>query len=573
MSKSVGRGWIVGAWFILVVASAAHLPGLWAGYALDDFAHLAMLSGDYPLERPWWDLFNFVDGSAEEVTALQAFGSLPWWSDPGLRLAALRPLASALIALDTCLFGHHAFAAHLHSLLWWLGLLAAYRAVLRGFLPRPVVWAGLVLFALDASHTLPLAWLANRNALICGLGVLCAVGLHVGRRETGRRGACHLATLLLACALLSGEQGVSAILCLAAYEGFAGQGPWRDRIRALAPAAIVTAIYLVAHLWLGYGARNTGGYLDPFGELVAFASSATERFCGLLGEVVLGVPAMASGDYPWVYGLGVGAGMTMAAFVAWVPQSWRRHGHWLAAATCLSLLPGLASPPSSRLLVVASLWWSAVVGLACFGIWARRREPGFAKLAGRGVVACTVLIHGVAAPVWGYLELRGFCQLASGLRSAAEQAPHRDGQRVVVVRTQDIAAMLYSARSRHEAGYPLAPSWWTLSAAPGPHTLVAHTPGRLELSLPDGLLASPTARFFRRDPGPAVGEVVSLDDGRVLLTPLEVGDNGPTRVAITCRGPCADLQWMQIVGGSFRAMPAARDGVSMPLPLPGLLLP
>ncbi|MGB1277520.1 MAG: hypothetical protein ACPG77_17385, partial [Nannocystaceae bacterium] len=58
----------------LGVAVAIRLPGLGAGYALDDFAHLAMLSGEYPLERAWWDLFNFVDGSPDEVAALQAFG-------------------------------------------------------------------------------------------------------------------------------------------------------------------------------------------------------------------------------------------------------------------------------------------------------------------------------------------------------------------------------------------------------------------------------------------------------------------------------------------------------------------
>ncbi|MGB1012699.1 MAG: hypothetical protein ACPG4T_01095 [Nannocystaceae bacterium] len=556
----------------LGVAVASRLPGLGAGYALDDFAHLAMLSGEYPLERAWWDLFNFVDGSADEVAALQAFGSLPWWSDPGLRLAAFRPLASGLTAVDTWVFGHHAFAAHLHSLLWWLGLLGAYLGVLRRFLPGPAVWVGLALFALDASHTLPLAWLANRNALICGLGVLLAVGFHVGHRESSSGGLRHGSTLFVACALLAGEQGVSAILCMVAYEVVAGQGPWRSRLRALAPGALVTAAYLMAHLGLGYGARQTAGYLDPFGEVLAFATAAPGRFCGLLGEVVLGVPAMASAASSWVFGLGVAAGVMLAVCLAAVPDPWRRHSRWLAAATCLSLLPGLASPPSSRLLVVASLWWSGVVGLAFYGLWQRRRDTGFAKLAGRGVVASLVLIHAVAAPVWGYLELRGFCQLAAGLESAAEQAPVQEQQPVVVVRTRDIAAMLYSARSRHEAGHSLAPSWWTLSAAPGPHTLIAHAPNRLELVIPDGLLASPTARFFRRSPGPAVGDVVSLDHGRLQLTPLEAGNNGPTRIAITCRGSCGELQWMQIVAGSFQAMPTPREGVAMPLPVPSLLM-
>lgn len=80
---------------------------------MDDFAQVAMLDGAYPVERAPWDLFSFTKGEAENV-ALMSRGSLPWWSDPQLRLTALRPLASLLLSFDRAVFDSVPWAMHAH---------------------------------------------------------------------------------------------------------------------------------------------------------------------------------------------------------------------------------------------------------------------------------------------------------------------------------------------------------------------------------------------------------------------------------------------------------------------------
>lgn len=545
------------------------LPGLFAGYALDDYAHLAMLSGEYPLERGWWDLFNFVDGTPGEVSALQAFGSLPWWADPNLRLAALRPLASLLTAIDVWLFGHNPVVAHLHSLAWLFALFAAYLTCIRKFLPAASM--GLALFALDESLTLPLAWLANRNALVCGLLVLVSVSLYVSGRERemirGKNRWSLWSTFSLGLALFCGEQAVCGILCICMYE-WLGRAPGTRSFRGLIAPALVTAAYVSAHVALGYGARNTGGYLDPFGETMAFVAAAPGRFCSLLGEVVFAVPALASEGAGWVFPMGLLALSLMAAIAFVLPSDLRRHAKWLSASSCMCILPALASPPSSRLLVLASLWWSCVLGVLLHRLWRAcvHRKQGH---AGVWVVAGVLLgIHAVVAPMWARSEGKGFVASSTGLQRGASEAALADSRRVIVVRTHDIASMLYVARARHEGGVDLPDAWWTLSAAPGPHTLIVHRPTQLELHIPRGLLSSPTARFFRRQPNLRVGEQIELGEG-VRVEILEIGWWGPTRVGITCTPEvCNQIQWLQIIAGTIKSVPPPREGLVLPLPVP-----
>ena len=147
----------------VALAALLRWPGLTAGFHSDDYQQLAMLRGDYLLSRPFWDLFWFGPRSAGELARLLDFGFDPWWTAPGHRIAMLRPLSSALLALDARLFGGAALPFHLHSLLWWGLLCAATVRLLAGLLPaRAAALAG-ALFALHPAHNVPLAWLANRT--------------------------------------------------------------------------------------------------------------------------------------------------------------------------------------------------------------------------------------------------------------------------------------------------------------------------------------------------------------------------------------------------------------------------
>lgn len=570
-------GWLgksVAVLAVLALVCWLRLPAVEAGYALDDYAQLAMLAGEYPLERGWWDLFNFVDGSPGEVARLQGVGSLPWWSAPDLRLAALRPVASGLIAADTWLFGHNPIAAHLHSLLWLCTLLATYYYCLckkipgGGQLSRCAGLVGLGLFAVDESLALPLMWLANRNALVCAVFVLLAVGLYTQARASGRMQLYVGSSVALILALLAGEQAVAGVGCICIYE-LLHKRSWRP---VVAPC-VLTATYVAAHITLGYGARNTGSYLDPFGETAAFAAAAPGRFLSLFCEVVWGVPAVLSEGRSWVFASGFLAVLAMVAAVFVLPVAWRRTAAWLAGSTCVCILPALASPLSSRLLVLASLWWSCLLGLVLVRLWLAMRTSAPRKVLCVLATVAILAVHGGLAGFWSHVQSRGFAASAAGLRLAASQAPMPDGRPVLIVRTHDIASMLYTARARHEVGHPLAPAWWTLSAAPGPHMLRVTAPHAWELELPHGLLASPAARFFRRQADFAVGQEIVVGRGDLRVTVLQTGMHGPTKLGFVCKPEvCQQLAWLQIVAGTLRPMPQPPAHVGMPLPIPGALI-
>src|SRR5262245_27445501 len=81
---------------IVLCGLAPRLDALRIGFTVDDYAQLAMLSGEYPVARSPLQMFTFSDGSADENQALQRTGFFPWWSHPNLRISMCRPLSSLL---------------------------------------------------------------------------------------------------------------------------------------------------------------------------------------------------------------------------------------------------------------------------------------------------------------------------------------------------------------------------------------------------------------------------------------------------------------------------------------------
>src|SRR5947207_998843 len=105
---------------VLAIALGAVLrwPALLAPFHSDDYQQLAMLRGQFVLQRAPWDLFWFGPRSSAELRALQDFGFDPWWTAADHRLSMLRPLSSLAIWLDHRMFGPSPLPWHVHSLLW-----------------------------------------------------------------------------------------------------------------------------------------------------------------------------------------------------------------------------------------------------------------------------------------------------------------------------------------------------------------------------------------------------------------------------------------------------------------------
>jgi hypothetical protein len=539
-------------WFSLLVALGVSLPTLGMGFALDDYIHLLIFEGKWPLGSPG-DLFRFAGGDAEVMRRVVQEGPYPWWTLPELKIVFWRPLASALEALDYRLFGQNALGYHLHSLAWYLAVVALFGVLLRRFLPGALGALALLLFTVDDAHLLPVGWISNRNALISTAGGLLGLWMHLEWREARKRQALPLSLAGFIVGLAGGESALGLLAYVLAYEVVGARGRVGERLRALAPAALLALLYLGVYKALGYGAYGSTLYVDPVGEPVRYGVAALGRVPALIGGL-LGVPvdlwALKPDSRPVLVGVGLG-GLALLGLLlrgAWphLSEDERRHCRWLAAGAGLSLLPLASSMPMSRLLLVPSLGASVLLSavlLHAWRAWKQGWRPRGVALAG----AVLVLFHLVLAPLsWPAMTV-AIRQLSAASEQLAQQAAGEldssrlASQRVVVLGARDTLVGMYVPLFWALRGQPLPRSWWPLTLVQEPPLLTRTGPASFELEPAPGghFLASELEQALR---GPAhrldTGAVVQLEGMRVTV--LAADAEGPTRLGFEFEVPLED---------------------------------
>jgi hypothetical protein len=361
------------------------LPSLWAGFAGDDLLFRCALGrGDCPAigeaPRPF-DLFRFFDDVPEHVRTRRELGLLPWWGYEGLRLAALRPIASLTHAFDWFAFGDRPWPMHLHSVLWY-GLVVLVAAALYRRLLGPTWVAGLasLLFAIDDAHGTPAGWLANRNALCAAVFGLLALRAQASFRETGSRKAALLAPAALAASLLSAEAGLGTCAYLFAYALTLDRGPLRQRLVSLLPSAGVVALWGLVHRALGYGSWGSGLYADPGREPLAFAVATVKQAPALLlGQLTLSPltdlwPVLRAPGHAALWAGGVAATLTIAWLCAPVLRRDRR-ARFFAIGALLSIVPVSGVIPSDRLTLFAGFGAHGLLSIWAGDLAGRVRVP------------------------------------------------------------------------------------------------------------------------------------------------------------------------------------------------------
>ena len=574
---------LIGFAAIVVVGLVLRWPALESGLHMDDIAQRAMVEGAYPVPRAWWDLFDFAGGDPEDVAALRSRGFLPWWSDDELRLRGLRPLSSALVWLDVRLL-RTPFVAHVHSLLWWVALLFVLHRLLSRVLPDRWATVAVALYALDDCHTFPIAWLANRNAIISTLFALAAVHAHVRMREEGWARGRWLAPVLAALSLAGGEYGIAGLAFVLAYEIAGARGPVPERVRAVLPIAAVALAYLVLHRALGYGAANSTVYVDPIADPIAWLQAASERIPLLLTDMLVGAPLgtiATSGHAPLLLGAGALAFVGLWLALAWhrFDASQRRRIAWLGLGAFGALLPVASSFLSGRLTLVAAVGTHAILaGLlvdAADRMLAQRRRVVTWIAAAASVPL--VWMHGPVAVRTADEELDAITRVNRIGARVAEAMPVDDReaprQRWVLLTVGDPMTLVYPPLLRFVDGHPLPAAWWVLSMAPGLHRFDRVSPRALELTVQDGaLLQRPVERLFRGPDRPLrSGDVIDLDG--LLVEVLAATDDGAVqRVRFTFdrRLEHESLKFFVFGQQGLRAYPMGRPGVVMTVPAAAL---
>lgn len=455
------RAQLIGRAPLLTICGAL-LLGLWlrfpsvdGGFRSDDYVQVASLRGHFAVRRAASDLYRFDATDTAGRAALRAQGYHPWWADPGLELSMWRPLPSLLLALDHALFDRAPLGYHLHSMLWWLLLVAAAALCLRQCMPAPAAAVGTLLFALDECHNVPVAWLANRNTLVAGCFGLLALALYLRAEQGGGPRARLLARWAPLPALAAGEYALGILGFIVAH-ALLTRPPAASpgRLRRALPAGLWTLAFLVTRQATGHGIAASGYYISPLHQPGVFVEAALVRVPRLLANAVFGLPVRMAQLHAWLPdaawarlpGVGVvqvaigGAALALLAGLVWHglrarptdrtdptqpgrPNHPNRTHAWLAAGIAFGCIPAAGSLPEERLLVASSFGVCALLAPWTVSLWARR-----ARIWPLAPLLLIALAHGISPALAARAHAVGFAHRARTLTDYALAAPMPDGR-------------------------------------------------------------------------------------------------------------------------------------------------
>jgi hypothetical protein len=226
----------------------------------------------------------------------------------------------------------------------------------------------LALYAFDDARGPVVGWIANRNALIALALALPVIVAHDRWRRDGWQAGRWLAPAAYALSLGAGESSLAIVAYLAAHALWLDKAPWKDRIIALAPYALITLAWRVLYVKLGYGVAGSGIYLDPGSQPGAFLAAAAPRIAFLLAGQLAGIWSDGASVYPVIgatavmlaiaLGLLTAIGLACARLLRRDPTA-----RFFATGMVLAAVPIASTFPADRLLSFVGIS-SAMAGSA-----------------------------------------------------------------------------------------------------------------------------------------------------------------------------------------------------------------
>lgn len=574
------RAWMARPRLLAVLlATLVALPALDAGTIIDDWGHAAMVQGKVPGGLAWWNLYDFGNGDPVRMRQAQDIG-YPWFSHPELRVRFFRPLASALTYLDHMQLADWPSVSHAISIALYALVVAGVATLLLHTLGPGLGGLAAVLYAVDDAHTLPAAWLANRNALVAVAPAIWGTVAWLRWRQHGWRSGRAWAVAGFAVGLAGGETALSALALPVCFELSGAGAPgsrWAERLRALWPLLALAALYAVSYKAMGFGARHSGAYLDPVRETGPYLAAAALRIPGLLGVLTFNAPIEITVGVPGAIWGFAAAGLGGAIAVGWLlRRAWpaidahaRAHLTWILAGSLLALVPVAATFPAGRLLTVASIGGAAAVACAIGPLLpSLAASTGLATLRTSGLAVAgarlLVVLHLIAAPVafvGGTLVLGWASRAVAGpaYRVGLDAAAGKTAIFPAVPDIMGIYGMLWRLANKQ----PAPTRWRALGLAL--HDLEmrvvdAHT---LQLRTVNGVLLATEAEQLMRGPDDlfAPGDQVQTNGMTVTVQNTD-GKGHPTQMAFRFDLPLADPEhvWLQWKGGQLRTLTLPEPG-------------
>lgn len=522
---------------LIALSVLLSMTSLGIGLQLDDHMHNVLVN-HRDQAHLWWvepphqlDLFRFIDGDEADYRNAVETGTSAWFTSPRLRIAFMRPLASATHVFDYRVL-RLPWLMHVHSLAWLFALgwavARVVRRIERGWLAGLVV----LFYVIDAGHGVSAGWLSARNALIAGVFGALALEAHI----RFRRG--ELKTPLVALGF--------TVLCMLAGESFVGWAAWhfafaialdpegpKRGLLWLVPLSTLTVVWRVVYRALGYGAGGSALYVDPLISPLAFARDVLEHAPQLLAGQMGGIPAgvlTPQGRSLELAAIFAGV-LVVGVFVLASRKLLREHAtvRFWALGALLATLPVCATQPHGRLMIAAGLGVLAVIAHFIADVMASPARTWRRALASYWLVVIVFI-----APLGLALNAYGTTMAARPSNLAATSVPDdAAGKTLVVVAVPDMMFMCsYVTLMRVSQGEPTAARVRCLAGVETRaevRRVDAHT---LVVTAPDGLLSGFFVPLFRSpdDPFPE-GWSLELSDVRYDIAARdEAGDPIALRV-------------------------------------------
>lgn len=516
------------------------VPSIFSGYKLDDhiFRQQAIEKSIY-YHRAVWDYFKWVSSDTEAAQYRERGIYVDWYTPDGFRWNFFRPVTSLVHAFEFRFFDNSPWIMHVILVLLYALLIFLCAMLLLRFSSSPVaVGIGILIFAIDDTHTYSSGWIAQYNTMLCCVFGLFAILMHDRWRRTKSIGGLVLSLAAFLLALLSSEGGMACMGYLAAYALFIESGSWRKKAATLIPSALIAAGYLVFYFMNHFGTRCFVAYLNPMDSpwLSAFAILSNTMLFTV--SQILSLPPLTAILQFSGYA-GVAGALVLFIILVFVFRKFLVSNKIVAffgTGMVLSIVPFTLGFISDRLLLWAGLGAAGLCG-ELFTVQSARAGKT------QRIFAKTLLFNNtVISIVFFELMLLLHFSFENGAQALEKKVP---SQNTVLFNVTSGFSLMYAPPLRYERGGEWPQHFYALYC--GADTLtVKRTGERTILATPSrGWLATEYERTRRpRQLYYQQGETIEM---QLLTATIEkvTADGRPLSVRFTFKKDLAEFAWMK----------------------------
>lgn len=529
---------------VLLVCSLLYLPSLFGYYYKDDIIQLALLMGiDHQLIPDSADRFlklfsfygTFSDSLAESQTVNNSFveaGVFPWWTSSNAYIHFFRPVTELSHYLDFYLFGTHAFFAHLHSLLWFLGAMVILSRLYQNYASSTLV-AGLalVLYGVDYSFSFPVSWIANRNALLALFFMSASFYFFTQHHRTELLKYYLFSLILFVLGLLSAEFSIGILAYFFAFTLIMDHTPWRRRIARSLPFIVIFFTYLIFYKSMGFGTKNVAFYTNPINEPVTFLFQLLERLPLLFASQFYFLPSEISfNEALKPIHLVVSLAFIGLSFFLFKPilKGNPTNQFWLVASILAMALTTMTIPQERV------LFFAAIGGNLLLAELIKYYVNSINKWS-RYPIRFLMVLHLAISPLLIIALNTSLANLTNQIKSLMINFNESiDPQKSIIILNSQ-SSSFHIPFYRHILGLPPVQSLYQLAATTKPLTVCQQGEDSFTLELSDGIRISAMERDMDQNPF-KVGDQYSFDE--LSLKVLKVTQDGrPQKLIVKLQQP------------------------------------